>query len=139
MSELTRAQAYKYGFLLGCAERGLSPGEARTEAARLLGRAKQAGMEDYVGPMLLGLPAALTLGAGGLGYFGGHSAGRSLRYLTDQDVSAEELQKRELLDTYRTYADEAASRDQAAKRRLRLRSLAELKPKPAPALPASEA
>jgi hypothetical protein len=114
---MTPREGFKYGFLLRCAEEGLTADEAEARAAR--GLEKQAGGFDPLsiasdvakagwglgkwtaGKALtwgvpLGLGAA-ALGGGGLGY--------GLAKLQEGDVDPEEIQREELISAYKTQAD----------------------------------
>jgi hypothetical protein len=112
---MTPREGFKYGFLLRCAEEGLTADEAEERAAR--GLEKRAldpwGMIKDIGKAGLnlgqwgagkalgwGIPIGLgaaALGGGGLGY--------GLAKLQEGDVDPEEIQRQELITAYQTQAD----------------------------------
>lgn len=119
---LTTREAFKAGFLLRCAEEGLS-GPAAADRMR-----KAAGLLDKQG--LFGLPSAgdAASAAGGLGnlamtagiaapVLAGAGAGYLAHRATSTDVDEEDVRKRELIEELRHYTRRA--REQQKRRTLR--------------------
>jgi hypothetical protein len=118
---MTPREGFKYGFLLRCAEEGLTAEEAEARAAR--GLEKQADWSDAIttpisdvysgikgaiggvpgalyanAPMVAGLGAAGVMGAGALGGYG-------LAKMQEGDIDPEEVQRQELIQAYQTQAE----------------------------------
>jgi hypothetical protein len=110
--------AYRYGFLLRCAEEGLGPDEAQ-------GRAKVAGMsladlvksvagygamgaENIGGAGLAGLALAAGVGGGG---------GYMLQKITSPAFDPEDIRRRELIDAYNAAASDIRFREAARRAR----------------------
>jgi len=93
---LSPAEAYKFGFLIRCAQEGLDDDgvDARVRKAAsfegLLGRTAGTGL------------AALALGSLGLGAVAGHAGSR----LLDPEFDVKELQRKELAELYGSFADD---------------------------------
>lgn len=87
---MTAEQAYKYGFLLRCAEEGLD--DAGAEA-----RAKRAVLEW--------VPNA-ALGLGVLSAAGGLAGGIGVRRALQPDFRIKDLQRKEVADLYESFADD---------------------------------
>jgi len=115
---MTPREAFKYAFLLRCAEEGLTADEAEARAAR--GLEKRADGWDFAKSMLGGAKDLVTgvvapaaghlLGGGtalaGLGAIGlGGAAGYGLAKMQEGDVDPEEVQREELIAAYRTQAE----------------------------------
>jgi hypothetical protein len=126
---MTPREGFKYGFLLRCAEEGLTAAEAEARAAR--GLAKRADFNPFehafkgglnaIGNAITGVPAAagqlagsvLSSGAaaGGIAAaLGGAGIGAGLAKLQEGDVDPEEIQREELIATYRAQAELARRR-----------------------------
>ncbi len=102
---LTPRQAFKFGFLLRCAERGLSREQTKEcikEAGAIM--AKQADLADTIGSVLQG---AKNLGVYGLAgsAAGGLGAGYGLAQLTEPQSDPEEIKQQELIATYKQQVD----------------------------------
>jgi hypothetical protein len=117
---MTPKEGFKYGFLLRCAEEGLTIKEAEARAARGLEKQAEEGLVGKVlgdlysggknlitgtpgfiaehGPKILGVGA---LGAAGVGSLGGYG----LAKMQEGDVDPEEIQREELISTYRAQAE----------------------------------
>jgi hypothetical protein len=121
---MTPREGFKYGFLLRCAEEGLTAEEAEKRAARglekqaedsLLGKALgtvggdvysgvkgvATGIPGWVrdyGPWALGLGALGVAGAGGL-------TGHLLAKTQEGDIDPEEVQRQELIQAYQTQTE----------------------------------
>jgi hypothetical protein len=98
---MTDREAFKFGFLLRCADEHLSPEQIR-ERVKLaygpaLGAAATAGKLG-LGALGLGIPLA-ALGGAGVGYVGAK--------ITDPPVDPDEAKKQELIAAYRQQADRA--------------------------------
>lgn len=98
---MTPREGFRFGFLLRCAEEGLSVAEAQARAERA---EKRAGAADLLGKAWgLGTNAAL-LGAGGVagaGMLGGYA----LAKMREGEVDPAEIQRQELIDAYQTQAE----------------------------------
>lgn len=96
--------AYRYGFLRRCAEVGLSAQDITVKSAGdgLISDAQKA---------LLGTYGFLTLAA----ITGGAGVGYGLQRATAPNYDPKELRDRELIDTYRAYAQDARMRALARK------------------------
>jgi hypothetical protein len=131
---MTPREGFKYGFLLRCAEEGLTAQEAEERAAR--GLEKHAGtIKDVVdvGTGLVSLGSGLTskalsygipLGIGAAA-LGGGLGGYGLAKMHEGDVDPEEIQRQELISAYHAQADLArrkAIMDAAQRMRPRPRS-----------------
>lgn len=95
---MTPSQAYKYGFLLRCAEEGLTPAQT-TARARVC---KQA-----VDPWSLVL--APVAAAAGVGLLGGAASSR----LMDPTFDVKDLQRRELAGLYASFADDLEAKNRS--------------------------
>jgi hypothetical protein len=114
---MTPREAFKYAFLLRCAEEGLTADEAEARAAR--GLEKQAdgwgAAKDILGgakDVIMGAPslAGRLLGSGaaigGVGAIGaGALTGYGLAKMQEGDVDPQEVQREELIAAYRTQAE----------------------------------
>ena len=100
---LTARQSFKFGFLLQCAEAGLTP--TQIEAA-LDGIIKTAGGKGGIGGTV-----DLMLNAGGLGLaaagLAGAGGGYMLGRMTEPEIDPEEIKKRELIAVLNQYASQA--------------------------------
>jgi hypothetical protein len=122
---MTPREGFKYGFLLRCAEEGLTAEEAEARAAR--GLEKQAdddGWKAIVGDAYSGLKSLATgvpgfitehgptvVGLGALGAAGaGGLTGYGLAKMQEGDVDPEEVQRAELIQAYQTQAELARRR-----------------------------
>jgi hypothetical protein len=118
---LTKAAAWKYGFLLRCAQEGLDGAAVSGRIAAGLELAstpaKSAGVMGAIGDALkLGLGAAGALSVivpAGVGATGGYLAHK----LTTPELDLDAIRDRELIDAYDAYAHEAKTRALAARYR----------------------
>jgi len=100
---LTARQAFQFGFLLKCAEDGLSPAqiEERLDAA----------LEKQAFGETIGKAVDLAAGMGGLGLAAGGLGGAGLGYMlgsaTEPTVDADEIKKRELISVLQQYTERA--------------------------------
>jgi hypothetical protein len=118
MLNLTPSQMFKVGFLLRCADEGLSDEETAERVAMAERYVKQAGVGDAIQGTASGGSATLQLlrslglwglvGGGLLGGIGGYAGG----VLTDEPTDPSEVKKQELVAAYQQHADRA--RRQAA-------------------------
>lgn len=110
---MTEKQAYKAGFLLRCAERGLSEAETEKLAAAALEMRKAAGLGDALGRGAE-LAVKLPLIAGGLALGGGLATGvlggKALARAVDPPADIESINRQELIDAYNEYAAEMEAR-----------------------------
>lgn len=100
---LTARQSFKFGFLLQCAEAGLTPTQIE---ATLDGIIKTAEGKSFLGSAfdLLTTASGLGLATAGLaGAGGGYMLGR----MTDPPIDPEEIKKRELIAVLNQYAAQA--------------------------------
>ncbi len=97
---MTDREAFKFGFLLRCADEGLSPEQTRERVKLAYGLGAAAGLaiKAPLAIAALGIPAAALAGAGA-GYVGAK--------LTDPPVDPDEAKKQELIAAYRQQADRA--------------------------------
>jgi hypothetical protein len=103
---MTPREGFKFGFLLRCAEEGLSVDEAQARAAR--GLEKQAfGLSDLVKlPEAIGSLGGKVVLAGGLASaLGGGLAGHALAKMQDDEADPAEIRRQELIDAYTTQAE----------------------------------
>lgn len=116
---MTPREGFKYGFLLRCAEEGLTAREAEARAAR--GLEKRAagfwgslagslgsGIANTATNVITGTPAfgAKWLGAGlGAAALGAGAGGYALGKLREGEIDPEEVQREELIAAYRTQAE----------------------------------
>lgn len=110
---LTAREAIKSGFLLACAERGLTEDETRDLIKTAL--SKDANLLSTLATAGTSLAGLGLVGAGGLGFGAGHVAAK----MTEPDITPDEAKKQELITAYQLYADQAI---RAAKRRRVYRS-----------------
>lgn len=98
--------AFKAGFLLRCAEAGLTADETAQAME------KAAGIFDNE------IGAALALGVGGLGAAGAAGAlgGSVLAHMNQHHVDPDEVKKQELIAAYNTFADQLRHRQKLAPR-----------------------
>ena len=115
---MTPREGFKYGFLLRCAEEGLTVKQAEARAAH--GLEKRA---DFLGTLGSGLASGISnaitgtaanipgwaMGAGGLGLAGAAVGGGSLGYglakMQEGDIDPQEVQREELIAAYRAQAE----------------------------------
>jgi hypothetical protein len=114
---MTPREAFKYAFLLRCAEEGLTVEQAQERAA--LGLEKRGFIGDLMSGIGSGLVGAVTGAPGallttakytvplGLGAMalGGAGLGYGAAKLQEGDIDPEEVQREELISAYRTQAD----------------------------------
>lgn len=105
MSDL---ELFKYGFLLRCAEEGLTQEETAARIQTALDMTKQAFL-DPVGTAKTVINGGLTLG--GLGLAGAAGVGAGAGWLgakmTEPDADPAEAKTQELIETYRLFAEQA--------------------------------
>lgn len=117
---MTSKEAFHFGFLLRCAEEGLSEGQtaARMEKAAV-GWADLAGLVGSSAKDLIGTGARAGLWAlpiAGVGAYGaGHLAGGLAAASLDPGYTPEEINRRELLETYSDLADALENRVRSKK------------------------
>lgn len=102
---MTPQEAFKFGFLLRCAEEGLSPDEIADRVQ--FGLAKQAELGKIVGGIASGVTNLGLLGlagSAGIGAGGGYMAAK----LTEPDADPAEAKQQEMITAYRLYAEEMA-------------------------------
>jgi hypothetical protein len=121
---MTPKEAFKYAFLLRCAEEGLTADEAEARAARGLEKHAEGGLMDTFGKGLISntlsgakdfvmsAPGTVAgwagsgLGLAGLGLAGaGALGGYGLAKMQEGDVDPGEVQREELIAAYRTQAE----------------------------------
>jgi hypothetical protein len=95
---MTPREGFKFGFLLRCAEEGLTAAEAQERAARAEKRAGVGGTLWDLGTKGLVLGAAGVAGLGGLGGYG-------LAKMQEGEVDPAEIQRQELIDAYTSQAE----------------------------------
>ena len=115
---LTKAAAWKYGFLLRCAQEGLDGAAVSDRIAAGLelaaGRTKAANPIWDALKMGLGAAGALSvIVPAGVGATGGYLAHK----LTTPELDLDAIRDRELIDAYDAYAHEAKTRALAARYR----------------------
>lgn len=112
MPPLSEREAFKYGFLLRCAEEGLSQEEANKLAE--IGIAKHAFVDDVMNTAKAGLGVAKGMGLLGVGaaLLGGGALGHVAANATSPEVTVEDHQKRELIEAYKLRAEMARRRRQ---------------------------
>ena len=95
---LTPDEAFKIGFLMACADRGMTGGEAAETAASLADAVvKRASLLDNTaGQLLMGVPIALGAGAGMLA----HQTSRT-------DIDEEDVRQREMIEELKHWARRA--------------------------------
>lgn len=100
---LTERQSFKFGFLLQCAEEGLTPEQIEQKLDAMI---KSADTKGFVGGALdvLATGGGLGLAAAGLA---GAGSGYMLGRLTDRPIDSEEVKKRELIAVLNQYAAQA--------------------------------
>lgn len=102
---LTSRQAFKFGFLLHCAQQGLDRGETELrikQAHELLEKSASLGSTGKATVDFLKSMGWYGLGASAAGGLG---AGYGLAKLTEPTADPEEVKKRELIATYKQQAD----------------------------------
>lgn len=100
---MTEIEQFKFGFLLRCADEGLSPPqiEERIKLASVIGGiggAMAAGAKGTAGLLGAGLAGSALLGAGG-----GYIAAKA----QEQQVDPEEAKQQELIAAFRQHAEQA--------------------------------
>lgn len=106
---MTPREGFKFGFLLRCAEEGLTAAEAQGRAARA---EKRAGAADTIWGLGTKVPGAawdlgtkaLLVGAGGAAGIGG-LGGYGLAKMQEGEVDPAEIQRQELIDAYTSQAE----------------------------------
>jgi len=117
---LSPSEAFKFGFLLRCADEGLDPAETSGRiklAAEFLRNIKETDFEKAatIGGIATGIGKGIgglaslaknlgivgLLGSGAVGLGGGYLAGR----LTDKEVDPDEIKQQELIAAYQQEAD----------------------------------
>lgn len=118
---MTPREGFKYGFLLRCAEEGLTAKQAEARAARGLEKRGAGMLGSFLGGLGGGAASAITsapqwipklglgvLGAGALATgLGGYALGK----MQEGDVDPEEVQREELINAYRTQAELARRKE----------------------------
>jgi hypothetical protein len=116
---MTPREGFKYGFLLRCAEEGLTVKQAEARAVRALekrggevwdtikgvgGAAKDLIMGPGLGSMktILGYGIPIGLGAAAIG---GGGLGYGLAKMQEGDIDPADVQREELINAYRTQAE----------------------------------
>jgi hypothetical protein len=103
---MTPQEGFKFGFLLRCAEEGLSLDETQQRAVAVL--EKRGGALDLAAqaPGALWSLGTKGLMLGGLGIAGaGGLGGYALAKMREGDVDPAEIRRQELIDTYNTQAE----------------------------------
>lgn len=126
--EITEQDAFKLGFLTRCAEEKLTGSalEQRIEKVAalnkaawgegLLGSLGMAKLQGRLKDSLLAYGAALSIPFGA-SILGGSALGYGAGKMVEPTISDDEIKARELMDTYKLYADKAKSRRKAVKYR----------------------
>jgi hypothetical protein len=117
---MTPREGFKYGFLLRCAEEGLTIEESEARAARALEKQAESNILNTVGgdiysglkglvggaPGFIAEHAPKIIGLGALGAAGiGGLTGYGLAKMQEGDVDPKEVQREELIQAYQTQAD----------------------------------
>lgn len=110
---MTPRQAFKFGFLLKCAELGLSEAEQHDILDRAIKLA--AGPASAAWSLVKGIPMLGFAAAGGLGAGAGYLAAKA----TEPEVDPEEFKQWELIAALRQHADHA----RRASQRMQLRGM----------------
>lgn len=102
---LTTRQAFKFGFLLKCAEAGLSTQQIQQHIDAAIEKLSfdPIGMLTDAGKLGLGGVGLALSGAGITGALGGYGLAKA----TEPDADPEEAKMQELIATYKQYADQA--------------------------------
>lgn len=108
---LTKQEAFRVGFMLSCADRGLDGAQLQNHVLKAASLIKHAfpgldGVADLAGTAVVAAPIAAGAGLG----FLAHEA-------TNPEVDADDVKVRELIEEYRRHTDHA--RKQQARRTLR--------------------
>lgn len=103
---MTDREAFKFGFLMRCADEGLSPAQTQE-------RIKLANLGSQLMGAAVGLPAVAAVGGLGLAAAGGAGAGHLMAKATEPEMDAEDAKLQELIAAYRQQTDQA--RRQAAR------------------------
>ena len=123
---MTRADCFKFGFLLRCAEEGLEPEQIRerVKTAQAPGATvataatapvtKSLGMASKA---LLGLPLFVLLGGAATAALGGGAGGYALAKMQNKNVDPDEVKRQELMHAYKIQADRAQRRAKQLKYR----------------------
>lgn len=101
---LSAAEAFKFGFLLRCADENLSPAQTQERvklASGLLSHLKAAGVFD-TGLKLLNTSLAVPIIASGLA---GAAGGYGLSKMTTNDVNPDDIKNQELIAAFQQQAD----------------------------------
>jgi hypothetical protein len=127
--EITEQDAFKLGFLTRCAEEKLTGADldARLEKVAelnkkaawgdgLLSSLGLSGIQGGLKDSLLAYGAALSIPFGA-SILGGSALGYGAGKMVEPTINDDELKTRELVDTYKLYADKAKSRRKAVKYR----------------------
>lgn len=100
-------QSFKFGFLLKCAQAGLTPSEMEVGLDALLKR----GFTETFGKLL-----DVATGVGGIGLAAGGLMGAGAGYMlgnaTEQPVDPDEIKKREMISVLQQYAAQARRNSQ---------------------------
>jgi hypothetical protein len=107
---MTPRQLFKFGFLLQCADEGLTPAETRERIDVCLTKMAEGGLGTGLVHLLRNFSALGIAGAGVTGALTGHLAARMTEPQADPDMAKQQ----ELIAAYRQYADHA--RRNAARR-----------------------
>jgi hypothetical protein len=124
---MTPQEAFKFGFLLRCAQEGLSPDQTRDRMAKFASRAKVALSMPFEGTLnnlagaaknvALSVPALATRGtlaSVALGGLGGVAGGYALSSAMDDAVDPNEARDEELIAEYRRAIQDLTRRHQMA-------------------------
>lgn len=106
--EMTPQDNFRYGFLMSCAQQGLTPDQVRevvkTASEHLR---KEANVGRSLAALWAKLPLAIAgyglMGSAGVGALGGHALAKA----TEDELDPEEVRRQELLATYRQQAERA--------------------------------
>lgn len=126
--EITEQDAFKLGFLTRCAEEKLTGAALDQRLEKVASLNKTAWGEGLLGSLglaklqgglkdsLLAYGAALSVPFG-VSILGGSALGYGAGKMVEPTISDDEIKARELMDTYKLYADKAKSRRKAVKYR----------------------
>jgi hypothetical protein len=106
---MTPREGFKFGFLLRCAEEGLTAAEAQERAARAEKRAQVGSAIWNLGTKIPGAAwdlgtKGLVLGTAGVAGIGG-LGGYGLAKMQEGEVDPAEIQRQELIDAYTSQAE----------------------------------
>lgn len=111
---LTNRQIFKFGFLLRCADDGLTVEETKERIKQAAIALEQMEKQGLVGGLLNALTRLGWLGLGA-GAIGGTAGGYTVGKMTEKETDPEEIKRQELIAAYQQEADRIR---RAARRRM---------------------